>query len=455
MKLPAPKSIAIAFRALLCLLLLAAGGGVFVALKSAAPELETTDPQDRAIRIHVLETRQVSLPRQWRGFGTTVAKHTVEIPSRVGATVVSIPDEIEVGRVVTAGQVLAQLDPGDFQREADTSRAQLAEAEATIAQLDVDLHRWTEQLALEEQDIRLAEEELGRQQGFFDNGRASQQDLDRARRSLLNAQRAAVATHQSIDAVTPRRLALEAQRDGVHTRLAIAEENVVRCTIRSTLDGVIEALDVEEGEHVTAGERIARVTDPRLIEVPVMLPGSARNDIEVGNTVSISTRSLPHDCEPWQSQVARIAIQNDPDTRTFTAYALLDQTQTALSQIAAGGGVQRIPVGAFVSTTLLSNDTRPRWVVPARSIREGRIRLVEDGRVTSRSVNILYEYEGAVDGFGVPDTQWAVIDATDPPLRGGELLIVSASVSVLDGQHVVAVLPKPSPPAGAGTGGQP
>ena len=135
MKLPAPKFLAFVFRLALGLFLLIIGIGVFFGLKNAAPELETADPGDRTLRVQVFEATAVVLPRQWRGFGTTRAKDTTDVPTRVGTTVVDIPDDIEVGRVVTQGQVLAELDAADFERELEVTTAQLAELDAAIAKL--------------------------------------------------------------------------------------------------------------------------------------------------------------------------------------------------------------------------------------------------------------------------------------------------------------------------------
>lgn len=440
MKLPAPRVLSLIFRVCLGLVLLLVGVGVFFALKGAAPELETADPGDRSLRVQVFEAKSVVLPRQWRGFGTTMAKDTADVPARVGTTVVKIPDDIEVGRVVAQGQILAELDATDFQRELEATTAQLAELDAAIANLYIDEERLTERLALEQEDRRIAQEEYERMLEEFEGRRASQQDVDRTQRAVNAAARAISMTRQAVEALVPQRTALDAQRQGLVARQAAAKTNVERCTITSPMDGIIEAIDVEEGENLAPGQRVARIIDPRLIEVPLQLPASARAQVEVGNTVSMTIRNLPPDCPPWEAQITRIGINNDAATRTFTAYALLDQRETALSQIAAGGGIQRMPIGAFVASTLTTSQSTERWVVPARSIREGRIRLVVDGKIVSRAVQSAFEYEGDLrDELGLPDTQWVVLAS---PLQAGEQVVVSASVSVLDGQRVTPVPPQ-------------
>lgn len=438
MKRPSAKTIAFTFRVLLGVVLLLIGSSVFQMLKSTAKELETTDPADRTIRVQVMVAEQVTLSRQWRGFGTTMAEDTADVPARVGAPVQDIPDGIEVGRVVRLGQTIAQLDATDFEQEKEATAAQLAEIDAALAQLAVDTQRLSEQLALEEEEVGIAQDEYDRQLGYLENERAVQQDVDRAQRALLAARRQRLATEQAIDGLVPRKSTLDAQRRTLAARHATAVENVNRCEIKSPMDGIIEVLDIEEDENVAPGQRIARIIDPRIIEVPLQLPASARREVEVGNTVSITMRNLPHDCPPWTAEVTRIGISNDTATRTFTAYARLEQADTALSQIATGGGVQRMPVGAFVASTLTTNDAVPRWVVPARAIREGRVRLIVDSTIRSRAVRSLFEYEGELPQLGLPDTQWVVLETE---LEPGELIVVNASVSVLDGQYVEPIFP--------------
>lgn len=439
MKLPAPKVLAFVFRLVLGLALLVIGLGIFTALKMATPELETADPADRSLRVQVFPARPVVLPRQWRGFGTTHARDTADVPTRVGTTVVDIPEDIEVGRVVTKGQVLAELDATDFKRELEVTTAQLGELDAQLAQLEVDGQRLAERLDLEQEDRRIAREEYERQVREFEARRASQQDVDRTLRAVNAADRQISATRQAVDALVPQRMALDAQREGLVARQATAQLNVDRCTVYSPMDGILEAIDVEEGENLTPGQRVARVLDPRWVEVRLQFPASASGEVQAGNAVTITTRNRPADCPPWETTIDRFSGSHDSATRTFAAYALIDQTGLSLRQIASGGGVHRMPIGAFVASTLTTDDAEPRWVVPARSIREGRIRLVVDGKVVSRPVEMAYEYEGDLSGaLGLPDTQWVVL-AT--PLNEGEQVVVSASVSVLDGQRVTAILP--------------
>jgi len=431
-----PKTIALGFRIFLALFFLAVGGGLFSALKNHGPVSPEAEDDRPPLRVMVMEARQVVLARQWAGYGTTQAKNPTDVPTRVGTTVVEIPDDIEVGRTVEAGQVLAILDATDFESEAATIAAQLEEIEAALAQIAIDASRLEERLALEREDARIARTEYERQVGYLDSGRATQQDVDRSHRLMLNANRAIIATEQSIDGIAPRRATLSAQRSGLSARLETAKLNVARCTITSPIDGIIDAFGLEQGENLTPGQTVARIIDPRTLEIPLQLAASAYSQVKVGNTVRITARNHPPECEPWTATITRIGGSNDPQMRTITVYAELDQSATPLAQFAAGGSIRNLPVGAFVLFTLTTDDREPRWVVPARAIRSDRIRLITDSEISSRPVTSAFNYEGALPQLGLPDTQWIVLSSE---LTEGEQIVVSASISVLDGQRVEAV----------------
>ncbi|MFI4861286.1 MAG: efflux RND transporter periplasmic adaptor subunit [Phycisphaerales bacterium JB063] len=437
MKRPSPKLIALLFRVFLGLLFLMIGSAVYQGLESSAKQLETTDPADRTVYIQVMRATPIDLARQWSGYGETMPRDNADVPARVGTTVRTIPEDIDVGNVVGTGQLIAQLDDSDFQHELEVIAGQLAEADASLAQIEVDTARLNEQLAIEQEEVRIAQDEYDRQVGYLENDRAVQQDVDRAQRALLAAKRQVLATQQAIDGLTPRRSALTAQRQVLTARQATAQNNIDRCRITSPMDGIIEVLDVEEGENLAPGARVARIVDPRFVEIALQFPASARYGVEKGNRVRVTTRHLPPDCPPWEATIERLGSSNDAGTRTFTAYALLEQPDTPLSQIASGGGVQRLALGAFVMASVTTNDRQPRWVVPARAIRDGRVRLVVDNKLTSREVTVLYEHEGPLPQLGLPDTQWLVLST---PLAQGELVVVNASVSILDGQHVEPVV---------------
>lgn len=431
-----PKTIALLCRTAVGLALLIGAGGLTAYLVATKPQVSKSGLDTQLVRVQVVRVEPINVARQWRGYGTTQAKDTADIPARIGATVVQIPDTIEAGRVVTKGQVIAKLDATDFRNVLDAAEKRIAEADALTTQLTVEQKRLEDLRILEVNDVQLARKEFERQVKRQETGSTTPTDVDRAQRTLIAAERALLSTDQRLDAIAPRLAQIEASKGVATADRDTAKANLQRAVITSPIDGVIESLDIEVGENLAPGARVARVVDPRVIELPIQLPASARSFVTKGNAITIRTRGMPDDCPPWSAQVARIGVVDTP-TRTFTVFTEIDQSHIPLRNFAEGGGPHKLPTGAFTLAHLDTDDAQPRIILPVRAIQEGRIRTVQDASVVGRGVVVDFELEGEFKRFGLPDTQWVVLK---DELQPGELVVLSASMTVLDGQPVEPVI---------------
>jgi hypothetical protein len=195
---------------------------------------------------------------------------------------------------------------------------------------------------------------------------------------------------------------------------------------------------VDEGENVTAGQRVARVVDLRRVEVPLRLPVSARRFVSLGDELRIeSTGAIPR---AWDATVVRIAPEDDPEARTMTVFAEVDQEPSAL-EFGSREGHHLLFPGSFVSGILSGDTAEPRWVVPRGALREGRIQFVDNGILRSRPVQVDFTIQQELPALGLDDDQWVVLlddlssldqvlTAASPVLRDGQ------SVEVIDVQVV-------------------
>jgi len=415
---------------LLCALIVS----VLLATAPKAGQVQTViTPQP----VKVFEAHQVSMQRQWRGYGVAAAVDRADIPSRVTTTVVTIPTEIQAGRIVTAKTtVIALLDATDFQRQLDQAKERLAELDAQLKLIDVEVLRYAQRLKLEEEDVALARTEGERIERLVKIDAAKQFESDGAKRAVLAAQRIALSTQELIDKIPARKEALKAMRDAQESVRLAAKENVDRCTITSPIDGILQSVDVKVGESLSPGQRVARVVSLARIEVPVQLPVAARADLILGGRVELRATNETQHC--FDATIVRISPADDSTTRTMTVYAeVMQKNITERFGTAEGGNL--ITPGQFLAATSWSDSTANRWIVPRRSIRAGRVLVVEGGIVSSKPVTIDYLDEGANASFGVPDDQWAVLTNDNQPLKAGDLVVLNASVSLRDGDKVSPV----------------
>ncbi len=416
------------FRGVLIVLILALGVAVFAGLMAQAPKLDTADLAQVRTRVVVFTPRPVPVQRQWRGYGTARALDATNVPARITATIDAIPQRILEGASVDLGELLVKLDDRDFRAEVDRLDAALAQVDAQLDQLDTQQRRLEERLGFETEDVQIAEEELARIRNLAERNVTSTQDVDRARSLLLASQRARTQTRETLDALPSRRAAFAAQRQGSEAQRSMADRNYERASITAPIAGVLQSVDVEPGEAVAVGQRVARIVDPRIIEVPVRLPAAARRFIAVGDAVVL--RPTNQAGRSFEAQISRIAPEDDDQTRTVTAYALLNQEDLSANE--------QLAPGAFVEADISSGDAAPRLVVPRRSLRKRRVQTVVQVEGVSTILNVpvevLFPFRGALTGTGLDDDQWAVL--ADGALPTGTAILATASSSVLDGEAV-------------------
>ncbi len=425
-------------RAVVFLIVLAVGGAVLRFVIATAPTVAKVTQEVQPPQVKVFRAVQAEVRRQWRGFGVAAAIDSADVPARVTATVVERPQEVQAGRPIKAGALLARLDPSDYQKQVEIATERIAELNAQLAQLDAEEKRVSERAKVEADDVALAQSEVTRLEVLQKNRAAEQREVDTAKRVLITAQRSLLLTKEQIDKFEARRSAWRALRAGQESTLKLATVNVERCTIRSPIDGILQAVDVELGESITAGQRVARVVSLAKIEVAVQLPVAARSDVVLGGEVTLTPTSSGSALS-WKGKIARVAPEMDASARTLLAFVELDQRETA-EYFGAAAGANLVTPGTFVNVVAYASASQQRWVVPRRSVRSDRILLADGGAISSRQVQVDYVHEGALAQFGVTDDQWVVLEGTTP-LRDGQLVVVNASIAMRDGDRVQPVLP--------------
>lgn len=171
---------------------------------------------------------------------------------------------------VKAGNVVLKLDDGDYLLAVRSAEARIAVQKATIARLEKQAVAQVAQIASAEAQLRMAEAQsdnanavFGRQQSLLKQKAAAQQAVDDARaKAIWNAGAAeqAMAGLQSAkvdaDVIAAQIVEAEASMAGLNTALAEARRNLSFTEIRAPFDGIIANRLVEDGQYVSAGQRV-------------------------------------------------------------------------------------------------------------------------------------------------------------------------------------------------------
>ena len=206
------------------------------------------------------------------------------VESRLGFRVAGkiVQRQAELGQHVRAGQVLAQLDPRDYQLAADAARAQMA---AAATQRD------------------LAAADFKRYQALKDQNFISGAELERRDATLKGAQ---------------------ASLDQARAQLSSQGNQANYTTLVADVSGVVTGIDAEPGQVVAAGTPVVRIAQDGARDVVFAVPEDKVAQITQGSDVAVRGWSGG---APLAGRVREVAASADPSTRTFQVKVAIDGAQ--------------------------------------------------------------------------------------------------------------------------------
>ncbi len=180
---------------------------------------------------------------------------------------------VEVGQRVSAGQVLATIDPQDYQLSAQAAQAQLLAAQT-------------------QRDVALAD--YKRYESLTAQGFISGAELERRQASLKAAEAALVQARSQSQALA---------------------NQVGYAQLQATAAGVVTALEAEVGQVLAAGQPVLRLAHDGARDVVFSVPEQAIASFAIGMPMQAQ---LAGSAQPLKGQVREVGASADPVTRTFT-----------------------------------------------------------------------------------------------------------------------------------------
>ena len=232
----------------------------------------------RAIQVADVETLQS------RGFpGRARASQEIDLAFRVGGPLITRP--VNVGSQVQQGDVVARIDPRDFEVNLRNVQAQLAEARAALERARGDFRR---------------------QRNIFekDPGATSEAAVDRAREERDRA----AATVDSLTA-------------SVRT----AQDQLDDTSLKAPFDGTVVATYVENFQNVRQKEPIVRIVDTSRIEMVVNIPENLISLVPYVKTAKLRFDAFPG--REFEGVVSEVGTEASQTTRTFPVTLLIEQAQ--------------------------------------------------------------------------------------------------------------------------------
>jgi RND family efflux transporter MFP subunit len=331
--------------------------------------------------------------------GTVMPRTEIILAAEVAGRVLSVSPSFEVGGFFEKGDVLARIDPRDYELVLEEAGALVLQNEFLLAQ--------------EEAQAEVARREWER----LGDGEAS--PLARREPQLARARGAVAAAKAALQRV---------------------ERDLERTQVRAPFAGMARERAVDVGQFVARGTPLGRIYAVDFAEVRLPLhdedlavlelPMEYRGDPPAQGPEVVLRARYGGSERSWIGRVVRTEGVIDPKSRVLYAVAEVEDPYG----LHADPPRPPLTMGLFVEATITGREADGVVVIPRAALREWNRVLVVDGedRLRFRTVEVLRAAKGyAVIGSGIED---------------GERICLTQLESVVDGMKVRV--------AGKGPGGE-
>jgi len=227
--------------------------------------------------------------------------HQVELAFRVSGRISAV--KVQEGDEVSAGQVVAELDPVPFQTDVDSAKADVAQAQA---QLDKtrrgfrveEVEQARANVAQRAADLENARVTLQRQEQLVAAGLVTHQQIDdaQARVHMTDAALAAARGQLTLELHGSRIEDIEAQEAmlaSARARLEKAQTALSDATLLAPSNGIISVRARELGAIVQAGQTVYTLTLNDPVWIRAYVSNARLGRIKPGMSVKVTTDSVP------------------------------------------------------------------------------------------------------------------------------------------------------------------
>jgi len=338
----------------IAILVVTVAGAILIGRSGEAPERE--EPVQAALLVDVVQPEIKQGSFTVRAQGTVSPRIETSLVSEVSGKVISMSEDFVAGGVFAKGQILARIDPSDYETALLAAEAELAAARATLAD----------------------------EQARSD---AAREDFKR----LYGESREPTDLLLRLPQVARARAAVQAQQAAVER----ARRNLERTRITLPFNGMVRNRTANLGQYVTTGANLGTAfsTDRAEVRLPVSENDLAFLDIPLTESGSNIDRpvtligSVAGQPARWEARLVRTEGVVDSNTRlTYLVVEIPDP-------YGLGPDAERpaLPMGTFVEAQIPGRDASGLVLLPAEALHDGnRVYLAdEDNELEIREVEIV------------------------------------------------------------------
>ena len=210
--------------------------------------------------------------------------------------------------------------------------------------------------------------------------RSARAQLEQAQRTLENNRQLlakSFISQNAFDNAQSGQLVAIANLDAATAQLAQARKALADTAVRAPMSGTVAERFVQPGEKVSPDTRIVSIVDLSLMEIEAPVPSSDIGAVRIGQRVTLRVEGIDTDL---QGTILRIAPATAQGTRSVPIYIGLENREA------------RLPAGLFAQGSLAVERRDAAIVVPEAAVRDaaGRsfVYLIDGDRLAERTVTL-------------------------------------------------------------------
>lgn len=291
------------------------------------------------IQVTVTPVHRGELTPALFGIGTVEARRAYLVGPTAAGRVYRVL--VDVGDTVSAGQLLAEMEPVDLDTRVTSSLAAADRGRSAVVA--------AEALARDARSRQaLAATEAQRAEALGVAGTASQSVVDNAQQARRSADAQVAATQASLAGAREDLGRLSADTGG-------AQQQRRNIRLVAPVDGLVTSRDAEPGSTVVAGQAVLRLEDPTSVWITARLDQGRSTGLRAGLEASITRRADPR--TGLTGRVVRVEPTSDAVTEERIAKVSFDRLPEGLS------------TGEMVEVTLRLPPVPNAVVIPNASLR--------------------------------------------------------------------------------------
>jgi len=340
--------------------IVAVGIFIFSRLVSSKPTPEVAPKKTRGTLVEVMSAEPADQRVVVEAMGTVVPARELDVFPEVGGKIIELNPDLVPGGRLQAGDVIARIDPRDYETMVEQAKAQLEDA-----RLYLELEQGRQIVARREWSA------------LYPSTQGSEASSDLALRK-------------------PHLASAKAKVESAESALSQAMLNLDRTVIKAPFNVTVKVESVEVGELVTQQSRIATLVGSDRYWVRVSLPVSRLAWVRMpdesgggGSLVAVKHEVGPNAAIEREGRVIRLLSDLDPQGRMARLLVAVDDP---LGLNGEHNSALPLLIDAYVRVEIDAGELEDVFVIPRTAIREGeRVWIMDsEDRLAVRDVNIVW-----------------------------------------------------------------